>query len=464
MTPEERAALEARINECKIEIAAAQCQRDVLQKLADDLQTQRAELAVSIKRLKEEIVTIEKRLAEPEPEPDPEPDPEPGPGEKIRVADGTALTKVLAAGGLKPDTVLALHPDGKFPGTYTCTNSGADKDHPIFIVAEQASAGRRTKITGKFIARGAFIKLSGFDFSGDGTKIEILGRGVRVNRCTFTGVKASGIIKLTGGNHPDVEIDRNEFRSFAGAAVQAQLRDVTKTKNIKIHRNLFNKHSPLGDNEAVIQILTDAFNVGNIQYHKNLFLDCLQNNNTGQNEIISVKTGGAAITENTIIGTSGAITLRETSKCRVVKNWLDAQALIKVHGDDHTLVENFGEGCILELNRGDAYTTDPTPDRCRGYGKNGLTTIVVKRNGDCGTAHTSTRRAVVEHNVGLIRIGSKNDERYGYSKPCQGLKLRYNKTKAERFGSYPDTLELEIGVTTNAAKRLTPADVGILAS
>ena len=367
---------------------------------------------------------------------------------EVKISSGRELQDALDS-DLQPGTHLTLEPGGDYSGSYSLRRPGI-REAPIFV---RGARGSPVRFAGTLDMTAPWVGVGWLQFGGggEGRKVEIAAPGGRVTRCLFDRVEYDGMIYLTGNNHPEIRVDHNEFRNISGSAVRSELKSAADHKHMWIDNNYFNGHSPRGGNEAVLQILTDAFNDGFLHYHRNLFRGCLTNNSTGQGEIISVKTGAARLTENTVVETTGYFSLRETNRCLVFGNWMESGSYIKVFGDDHVIRNNHGK---LEINGGNCLATDPCPDTCRGYMKAGRTTVILK--GDCRPGHTGVRKALIENHEGPIEIVEKSG-----SSGLTDIVLRNNSQAISGARTRGGMEETGVGEHQNTARRLTPADVGV---
>jgi hypothetical protein len=98
---------------------------------------------------------------------------------------------------------------------------------------------------------------------------------------------------------------------------------------------------------------------GNGVIEHNLFLRC-----TGENELITVKSGSNAIRYNTFLDSEGAqLTLRHGNENEVYGNVLRGTAGIRIFGDRHRVFSNYLEGNsgALNIGNGGAEVADGAP-------------------------------------------------------------------------------------------------------
>ena len=391
----------------------------------------------------------------------------------ITVSSAAQLTAALAgdfsglptvpagsSGPLRSGDHIACAP-GTYAGTFTMSVGGTQTSS-IFI-KRSSSAGVVT-FTGKFNLRGAWCGLHRLRFIGNGTKVDISARGGRVTRCLFDGndVGGGGIVYFTGGSHPDLRIDHNEFRSIVGAAIRSEITDAAAHQNMRIERNYFNGHSRGGDNEAVIMVLTDAYADADMIIERNLFSSCL-NNFLDEKEAISVKTSGVTLVGNTFINCNGGfISFRVSSRSVAERNWLENGSFIKIHGDDHILRGNRSNGKLAELHAGNCTMDSPVPAVCSSFSLAGRAPVVNKgttADPNCVGGHPAVRNCLLEHNIGSIEVGRQagTDRSFAVTNTI----LRNNDRAANRIaGGWSGITETAIGQQVNSAVRLTAVDVG----
>ena len=372
------------------------------------------------------------------------------------------LTTVPAGstGPLRAGDHIACAP-ATYAGTFTMSASGTQAS-PIFI--KRATSTGTVTFTGKINLQGAWCGVHRLRFTGNGTKVDLSGRGGRVTRCLFDGndVGSGGIVYFTGGSHPDLRIDHNEFRNIVGAAVRSELTDADAHRNMRIEQNYFNGHSRGGDNEAVIMVLTDAYGDANLFIERNLFSNCL-NNFLNEKELISVKTSGTIVTGNTLLNcNAGFISFRVSSRSIAERNWLENGSFIKVHGDDHVLRGNRSTGKLAELHAGNCTMDTATPAVCSSFGLNGRAPVVNKgttANPDCRGGHPAVRNCLLEHNIGSVVVGDIAGTDRSFL--CANTNLRNNDRLATRnTGGWSGITETGVGQHVNSAVRLTAVDVG----
>ena len=367
---------------------------------------------------------------------------------------GLATLPAGSSGPLRPGDHIACAA-GTYAGTFAMTIAGT-RANPILI--RRAAGASTVTFTGQVAMRGAWCGVHGLCFTGNARKVDISAIGGRVSCCLFDGVANDGMIYLTGSGHPEVRIDRNEFRNITGSAVRSEINNGLDHQNMRIDHNYFNGHQPSGGNETVIQILTDAFRDAFVSYDHNLFSNCMRNNTTGQNELISIKTAAPRVRNNTVVNCNGGfVSMRETNRGIVEGNWFENGSYINLHGDDHVIRNNRSTGKVAEINAGNAYATDALPAQCTSFGKAGRTTIVFE--GDCRPAHCACRNAVAENNIGSIVIGDSAGA--GSQERALNTTLTNNDRAATRVsGGWTNITETGIGNHVNTAVKLTVADVG----
>lgn len=122
-------------------------------------------------------------------------------------------------------------------------------------------------------------------------------------------------------------------------------------QRVRIHHNYFHDFEDAGKNGAEtirfgLSGLSMSKGLGVIEH--NLFVRC-----TGENELISVKSGANTIRYNTFLDSPGAqLTLRHGNENLVYGNTLRGTAGIRIFGDRHRVFSNYLEGNSGAINIG----------------------------------------------------------------------------------------------------------------
>jgi poly(beta-D-mannuronate) lyase len=206
-------------------------------------------------------------------------------------------------------------------------NGTAEK--PIVIRAE---ADGETIVQSEVKLEGDHLSLIGLRFGGDNGNVVIEGTGCRLSQCVFSDSRAAKWVRVRPGSY-QVEIDHNVFenKTINLTAKSCQLLQIVVDNDNErhhVHHNLF-RDIPPGDGNGyeTLQLITrgNPFDPpgghSNSLIENNLFVRC-----NGEAEIISVKSNGNLLRNNTFRACRGGLVLR--------------------HGDDNVVAGNyfFGEG------------------------------------------------------------------------------------------------------------------------
>ena len=443
MTDDERAALNARLDEIEAALIAAHDELDAIGARTD-------ELGATIARLTQEMEEIKLLLTNGQPPPID--DSWPTPERVVKIDGGGELTEALKS--VEPGTHLVLQPGGDFSGTYRVERAGTE-NNPIFITGTKDAP---VNFSGRIVLNAPFTGVGWLKFGGSGNKVLIDAPDCRATRLLFDRVRHDGMIWMGESDTSRMLVDRCEFVDIAGSAIRGHLEDGRKHMNMRVAWCHVNGHRVVGDNESVFTFLTDTFNDSFLTYESNLIEGCLKGA-TNQKEVISGKTGGLRFIKNTFLNNSnGHVSLRETQHVIAEGNWLEA-TYFNVYGDGHVFKNNRGLGVLARVKRGDAYLTKDVPARCHSFGKAGQTTIIWKGN-RCATAHCASRGLLFDNNVGLIELGENMSSRDRGDFCVRGVVLVNNDRAAKRYEGCVGVVETDVGKGNNTARKLTPADVG----
>ncbi|WP_020533256.1 polysaccharide lyase 6 family protein [Flexithrix dorotheae] len=247
--------------------------------------------------------------------------------EEILVTNLEELKKVVEIASPGTDIFLA---DGVFEGDNLELSAKGTEGKLIRILAK--NPGKVTFKSGLKL-KSDYFSLEGIQFEGRGS-VEIEGEDCRLTQCHFSDSKANKWVRVLPGSKK-IEIDHNTFENKTGNTTtkkgcqMVQVIVLNQNEQHHIHHNLF-KDIPKGmesNGYETLQLITkgNPFDPPagdcNSIIEKNLFIRC-----NGESEIISVKSNGNIIRNNTFRESKGALVLR--------------------HGDNNQVTENyfFGEG------------------------------------------------------------------------------------------------------------------------
>ncbi len=332
------------------------------------------------------------------------------------------------------DTILVKNGRYNSEGSITITNSGT-AENPIVIKAEEIGGVELTGETYFDFRQCQFIVVEGFEFtSRDVTVIKLQAcNNIRITRNRFA-LQETTSLKwvLVGGiwNDPNAlshhnRIDHNLFENKVQTGNFITIDGTPDPTYIssqydRIDHNHFRNNSPRAVNEKEsIRVgwseLSQSSGYTVIEY--NLFEDC-----DGDPEIISVKTCGDTVRNNTFIRCAGTVSLRHGNRSSVYNNFFLGEGEsgtggIRIYGDDHLIYNNYFEG--LTGTRWDAPITLTNGDYDGGSNL---------------SRHFRINRAVIVHNTLInnshsIEIGFTNNGKY--SKPPRDVIIANNLVVSE---------------------------------
>jgi poly(beta-D-mannuronate) lyase len=162
----------------------------------------------------------------------------------------------------------------------------------------------------------------------------------------------------------DAEVHHNEFRNkqTVGNMIDVRGEGSQIARRVRIHHNYFHNFEDAGENGAEtirfgLSGLSMSEGSGIIEH--NLFVRC-----TGENELISIKSGSNTIRYNTFLDSPGAqLTLRHGNENLVNGNYFRGTDGIRVFGDRHQVFSNYLEGNTggINIGNGGAEVADGAP-------------------------------------------------------------------------------------------------------
>lgn len=148
----------------------------------------------------------------------------------------------------------------------------------------------------------------------------------------------------------DAEVDRNELRNkrTVGNMIDVRGAGGQIAQRVRIHHNYFHDFTSPGPGTNGAE--TIRFGLSGLSMSKglgvierNLFVRC-----TGENEMLSIKSGSNIIQDNTLLDSPGAqLTLRHGNENIVRRNYLRGTDGIRIFGDRNRVSDNY-----LEANTG----------------------------------------------------------------------------------------------------------------
>lgn len=265
----------------------------------------------------------------------------------------------------EPGAVIVLA-DGAYDKATKLSGRGS-KEKPI-VVRSQTIGG--AELRQPLSISGSYVTVMGFNFAANGS-VHIEGRGHRVSRCRMSNVQ-SGQWVVIGLKGREIEIDHCLFENkqnnlMKDRGCQLLRAQVSNSKERHhIHHNHFRDipKGKSGNGYETIQLITrgNPFNPkgGDCEtiIEKNLFERC-----NGESEIISVKSSGNMIRQNTFRACRGGLVLRHGHRNVASENMFfgddeTGSSGIRLQGRDQVVANNVFAG----LGRSAISMMDGTPD------------------------------------------------------------------------------------------------------
>lgn len=236
------------------------------------------------------------------------------------------------------------------PITVACAGTA---EHPVTIAAGTVGGVHLGGPHGfDVVAPAAHVIIRGFDFAtAAGTiTIRVGADHVRFTRNIFHCSGEGAELDVAGD---DAEVDRNEFRdkSALGNMLSVTGKVPQVARRLWLHHNYFHDYANAHGNGAeTIRLGRSFFSMsrGDALVEYNLFVRC-----TGENELITNKSGGNTYRYNTFLDSPGAqLTLRHGNDCVVYGNIFRGLDGLRIFGDRHRIFGNYFEGNTLGINIG----------------------------------------------------------------------------------------------------------------
>jgi len=267
---------------------------------------------------------------------------------KITVKNAAELQEAVSKA--KPGDVISLL-QGSYDSEVITIKADGTKEMPITI--EGISAGK-VFIEGKMVVNGNYLTFKSLSFIKNG-QLEVLGQGDRITNCIWDDSEAGKWLKVLPGSM-QIEIDHNVFKNKLKSNTtldkECQLLQILVRNNNEshhIHHNLFKDVAKgKSDNGYEVIQLRDEFNKYeptkskcNIVVENNLFIRCL-----GESEIVSVKSNGNIIRNNTFRANKGGLVLRHGVGTEVSGNYFlgegeKSSGGIRIAGINHLVSHNY---------------------------------------------------------------------------------------------------------------------------
>jgi poly(beta-D-mannuronate) lyase len=234
---------------------------------------------------------------------------------------------------------------------------------PVRIVAEHVGGVTLSGSDGFDVAAdAAHVQVDGFVFThrSGRTQVRSGASHVRFMHNVFECAGDGAYLTIAAD---DTEIDRNEFRNkrTLGNMIDVRGAGTQVARRVWIHDNYFHDFTSPGPGTNGAE--TIRFGLSGLSMSKglgvierNLFVRC-----TGENEMLSIKSGSNVIRDNTLLDSPGAqLTLRHGNENVVRRNYLRGTDGIRIFGDRHRVSENYLEGntVAIQIGNGDGEVAD----------------------------------------------------------------------------------------------------------
>jgi poly(beta-D-mannuronate) lyase len=297
------------------------------------------------------------------------------------LAAGLALTlhaATAAASTYRVDSIVALQSrlDAAKPGDVIVVKDGAYSTSGPLPVHARGSSGAPVRIAAETVGGVTLAGGGGFDVAPDAAYVEIDGF-VFTHRAATAQVRsgashvrfAHDVFECAGDGAyltiagDDTEVDHDEFRNkhTLGNMIDVRGAGSQVARRVHIHDNYFHDFASPGPGtngaETIrfgLSGLSMSAGLGIIE--GNLFVRC-----TGENEMISIKSGSNVIRNNTLLDSPGAqLTLRHGNDNLVRGNYLRGTDGIRVFGDRNRVSENYLEANTgaIQIGNGDGEVAD----------------------------------------------------------------------------------------------------------
>ncbi len=232
------------------------------------------------------------------------------------------------------------------------------KGKPIILEARNPGKVVLTQ-SSELIFRGSYIEVSGLLFKGKSTR-KVSGGTIseaisfaasssycRLRQCAIDSYNRTDVkdnwVNIKGTFH---QIDHCSFTGKVGTGKTLTIARQAngQADNHVIEYNYFGPRPFVNQNGAEtiqIGVAETQFSVSNTRISNNLFESI-----NGEAEIISVKSGGNLMDNNTILNSGGSFTLRHGNGSTVKNNWFlcgfaERSGGIRVYGENHIIVNNY---------------------------------------------------------------------------------------------------------------------------
>ena len=269
-----------------------------------------------------------------------------------RTVETVAALQAAILAARPGDTVLVKN--GAYVTRAPLTVSSAGTAEQPVVIAAETVGGVELQGTHGFdvVSPAAYLVIRGFRFThAAGTNtIRFGATHVRFTRNTFHCSGPGAELDIAGD---DTEVDHNEFRDKheIGNMLSVVGRESQVARRLHAHHNYFHDYANAHANGAeTIRLGRSFFSMsrGDALVEFNLFVRC-----TGENELITNKSGGNTYRYNTFLESPGCqLTLRHGNDCLVYGNYFRGTDGLRIFGDRHRVFSNYFEGNTLGINLG----------------------------------------------------------------------------------------------------------------
>ena len=294
----------------------------------------------------------------------------------------TLLTAAVASGATYRVTSLAdlqARLDAAAPGDTIVVQDGTYQTASPLIVRRAGAPGKIIRVTAQTVEGVRIGGTEGFDVVPPASHVVIDGfvfthasgrtnvrhgaTHIRFTRNVFEATGDGAYLTVAGD---DAEIDRNEFRNkrTVGNMIDVRGEGSQVAQRVRIHHNYFHDFTSPGPGTNGAE--TIRFGLSGLSMSKglgvieeNLFIRC-----TGENEMLSIKSGSNIIQNNTLLDSPGAqLTLRHGNGNIVRDNYLRGTDGIRIFGDRNRVQGNYLEGNTgaIQIGNGGAEVADGAP-------------------------------------------------------------------------------------------------------
>jgi len=294
----------------------------------------------------------------------------------------TLLTAAVASGATYRVTSLAdlqARLDAAAPGDTIVVQDGTYETVSPLVVRRAGAPGKIIRVTAQTVEGVRIGGTEGFDVVPPASHVVIDGfvfthasgrtnvrhgaTHIRFTRNVFEAAGDGAYLTVAGD---DAEIDRNEFRNkrTVGNMIDVRGEGSQVAQRVRIHHNYFHDFTSPGPGTNGAE--TIRFGLSGLSMSKglgvieeNLFIRC-----TGENEMLSIKSGSNIIQNNTLLDSPGAqLTLRHGNGNIVRDNYLRGTDGIRIFGDRNRVQGNYLEGNTgaIQIGNGGAEVADGAP-------------------------------------------------------------------------------------------------------